>query len=69
MPAAFEEERRDRLDLEYMKSMYPDVPRRSSLILRKNATEWNMTTVMVYDEYPDRLQLRMMSQESLPESG
>lgn len=60
MPAAFDEERRDRLDLEYMKSMYPDVPRKILPYIEEECDRMEYDNSMVYDEYPDRLQLRMM---------
>ena len=44
MPFVFDDERTERMDFEYLKSLYPDIPKR----------------LLVYDEYPDKLQLRLM---------
>lgn len=60
MPAAFDEGRRDRLDFEYMKSMYPDIPRKILPYIEEECDRMEYDNSMVYDEYPDRLQLRMM---------
>ena len=53
MPLVYDDERRERMDFEYMKSMYPD------------AAKKEFEGSMIYDEYPDRLQLRLIGSRLL----
>ena len=45
MPFSFDDERIERMDLEYLKSMYPKIPKRILPYVKKNATVWNTKTV------------------------
>lgn len=60
VPFAFDEERNDRRDYEYMKSMYPDAARKILPFVEEECDRCEHPLSMMYDEYPDRLQLRMM---------
>ena len=60
MPAAFDEGRRDRMDLEYMKSMYPDTAKKILPYVEEECDRMEYENSMVYDQCPDKLQLRLM---------
>lgn len=45
MPLLYDDERIDRRDFEYMKSLYPETAGGFFHILKTNATAWNMTAV------------------------
>lgn len=60
MPLAFDDERIERMDFEYMKSLYPDVPKRILPYIEEECDRMEYENSMVYDEYPDKLQLGLM---------
>lgn len=60
MPLAYDDERIERMDFEYMKSLYPELPRRILPYVEEECDRMEYDNSMVYDEYPDRLQLRLM---------
>ena len=60
MPLAYDDERVERMDLEYLKSMYPDVPKRLLPYVEEECDRMECENSMMYDEYPDKLQLRLM---------
>ena len=60
MPFAFDDERIERMDFEYMKSLYPDVPKRILQYIEEECDRMEYENSMVYDEYPDKLQLGLM---------
>lgn len=60
MPLAFDDERIERMDFEYMKSLYPDIPKRILPYIEEECDRMEYENSMVYDEYPDKLQLRLM---------
>lgn len=60
MPFSFDDERMDEKDTEYMKSLYPDVAKRLLPYVEEECDRMEYQNSMMYDEYPDRLQLRMM---------
>lgn len=60
MPFLFDEERIERRDYEYMKSLYPDAAKRILPYVEEECDRWEKPGSMIYDEYPDRLQLRLM---------
>lgn len=60
MPFSFDDERMDEKDTEYMKSLYPDVAKRILPYVEEECDRMEYQNSMMYDEYPDRLQLRMM---------
>ena len=42
VPFSYDDERTERRDIEYLRSMYPDIPKGSFPMWKKNATAWNM---------------------------
>lgn len=60
MPFAYDDGRVDERDIEYMKSLYPDVAKRILPYIEEECDRMEYQNSMMYDEYPDRLQLRMM---------
>ena len=60
MPFLFDEEQIERRDYEYMKSLYPDAAKRILPYVEEECDRWKDPCSMIYDEYPDRLQLRLM---------
>ena len=58
MPLLYDDERIDRRDFEYMKSLYPETARRLLPYIEDDRMEYDCS--MIYDEYPDQLQLNLM---------
>ena len=50
----------ERRDYEYMKSLYPNTARKLIPFVEEECDRCECPCSMMYDEYPDRLQLRMM---------
>lgn len=61
MPPVSDDERIERMDLEYLKSMYPEIPSRILPYVEEECDRMEYKNSMVYDEYPDKLQLKLMS--------
>ena len=59
-PFEYEDERCDRMDFEYLKSMYPEVPKRLLPYVEEECDRMEYERSMIYDAYPDRLQMRLM---------
>lgn len=59
-PFPFEDERADRRDFEYLKSLYPDVPKRILPYVEEECDRMEYENSMMYDEFPDKLQLKLM---------
>ena len=57
----FGEERLDRRDYEYVRSMYPDLAKIMIPYVEEECDRFEYEESMMYDEYPDKLQLRLMS--------
>lgn len=60
MPMSDEEERFLHRDYEYMKSAYPDTARRLIPVIEEECDRMEYEGSMMYDEYPDKLSLRLM---------
>lgn len=60
MPFSFEDERIERMDLEYLKSMYPKIPKQILPYVEEECDRMEYENSMVYDVYPDKLQLKLM---------
>ena len=60
MPFSYDDERTECMDYEYLKSMYPDAAKRIMPYVEEECDRMEYENSMVYDEYPDKLQLRMM---------
>nr|WP_317283366.1 hypothetical protein [uncultured Sellimonas sp.] len=57
----YDEEKRERRDLEYMKSMYPITAKKVLPYVEEECDRMEYEGSMIYDEYPDRLMLYLMS--------
>ena len=55
------EEKRDRRDVEYMKSMYPMSAKKILPYVEEECDRMEYEGRMIYDEYPDRLLLYLMA--------
>lgn len=60
MPLQYDDERIERRDFEYMKSMYPMAVKRILPYVEEECDRMAYEGSMIYDEYPDQLQIRMM---------
>ena len=60
MPLQYDDERMERRDFEYMKSMYPLTVKRLLPFVEEECDRMSYEGSMIYDEYPDQLQIRMM---------
>lgn len=60
MPFNYDDERIEERDLEYMKSLYPDAAKRVLPYIEEMCDRLEYQCSMIYDEYPDRLQLQIM---------
>ena len=59
MPFSYDDERTERMDFEYMKSMYP-MRRKGPALCGRGVRPYGYENSMVYDQCPDKLQLRLM---------
>ena len=55
------EEKQDRRDMEYMKSMYPMSAKKILPYVEDECDRMEYEGSMIYDEYPDRLLLYLMA--------
>ena len=60
MPLQYDDERIERRDFEYMKSMYPMAVKRILPYVEEECDKMAYESSMIYDEYPDQLQIRLM---------
>ena len=60
MPLLYDDERQNQRDYEYMKSVYPDMAKRIVPYVEEECDRMEYTGSIMYDEYPDRLQLRLL---------
>ena len=60
MPLQYDDERIQQRDFEYMKSMYPETAKRLLPYVEDECDRMAYEGSVVYDEYPDQLQMRMM---------
>ena len=60
MPLQYDDERMERRDFEYMKSMYPMAVKRILPYVEAECDRMAYAGSVIYDEYPDQLQIRMM---------
>lgn len=60
MPFSYDDERTERMDFEYLKSMYPDTAKRILPYVEEECDRMEYENSMVYDQYPDKLQLKLM---------
>ena len=60
MTLDFEAERAERMDYEYLRSMYPEIPKTILPYVEEECDRMAYENSMIYDQYPDKLQLRLM---------
>lgn len=60
VPFSYDDERTERRDIEYLRSMYPDMPKRILPYVEEECDRMEYENSMVYDQYPDKLQLKLM---------
>ena len=60
VPLLYDDDRNARRDYDYMKSIYPDAAKRVLPYIEEECDRMEYDGSMMYDEYPDRLQLRLM---------
>lgn len=60
MPLQYEDERMERRDFDYMKSMYPVTVKQVLPFVEEECDRMSYEGSMIYDEYPDQLQIYMM---------
>lgn len=60
MPLQYDDERIERRDYEYMKSMYPMAVKKILPYVEEECDRMSYEGSMIYDEYPDQLQIRLM---------
>lgn len=60
MPLLYDDNKIEQRDFEYMKSMYPDVAKKILPYVEEECQRMEYGGSMIYDEYPDKLQVRMM---------
>ncbi len=60
MPLQYDDERVERRDYEYMQSMYPMAVKRILPYVEEECDRMSYEGSMIYDEYPDQLQIYMM---------
>ena len=60
MPLQYDDERIERRDFEYMKSMYPMTVKKIIPFVEDECDRMSYEGSMIYDEYPDQLQIRLM---------
>ena len=60
IPYAFDEEKIQKRDREYLQSMYPATAKKIFPYIQEECDRQEYEGSMIYDEYPDRLQLRLM---------
>lgn len=59
-PMLFDDEKKEEWDYEYLKSMYPELARKILPYVEEECERMEYDGSMIYDEYPDKLQLRLM---------
>ncbi len=60
MPLQYDDERIERRDYEYMKSMYPMAVKKILPYVEEECDRMAYEGSVIYDEYPDQLQIRLM---------
>ena len=60
LPLQYDDERIERRDFEYMKSMYPIAVKKILPYVEEECDRMAYEGSVIYDEYPDQLQIRLM---------
>lgn len=59
-PFLYDDDKTEARDYEYLKSMYPDMAKQILPYVEEECDRLEYDNSMIYDEYPDKLQLRLM---------
>ena len=60
MPLLYDDDKIEKRDFEYMKSLYPMTAKKILPYVEDECERMTYEGSMIYDEYPDQLQIRMM---------
>lgn len=60
LPILFDEDKIEKRDYEYLRSMYPEMAKMILPYVEDECERYEYEESMIYDEYPDKLQLRLM---------
>lgn len=60
MPLLYDDDKIEKRDYEYMKSMYPMTAKRIMPYVEEECERMAYEGSVIYDEYPDQLQIRLM---------
>ncbi len=60
MPLLYDDEKMEKRDFEYMKSMYPVTAKKIMPYVEAECDRMEYEGSMIYDEYPDQLQIHLM---------
>ena len=63
MPLVYDDERRERMDFEYMKSMYPDAAKKLLPYIEDECDRMEYEGSMMFDEYPDMVAVEQLVRE------
>ena len=61
MPLLYDDDKIEKRDFEYMKSMYPETARKVLPYVEEECERMEYEGSMIYDEYPDKLQISLMA--------
>ena len=62
MPFQYDDDKVERLDLDYMKSMYPQLAKKILPLVEEECERMCYEGSMIYDEYPDRWSLYRLAE-------
>ena len=60
MPIMYDDSRMEKLDIEYLRSLYPEKVKQFLPFVMEECDRMAYHGSMIYDEYPDRLQMDLM---------
>ena len=66
IPYAFDEDKIQKRDREYLQSMYPATAKKIFPYIQEECNRQEYEGSMIYDEYPDKLQLCLMCRRAYP---
>ena len=69
VPFSYDDERTERRDIEYLRSMYPDIPKRLLPYVEEECDRMEYANSMMYDQYPDKLQPKLMCSRICDNAG
>lgn len=60
MPFQYDDDKVERMDFDYIKSMYPELAKRILPYVEDECDRMAYEGSVIFDEYPDQLQIRLM---------